>query len=114
KGCGRSASSGSDRDEEDAEEERHMICPNCHECPFEKGVCERLANRGRRFFLLGALALPVAVKITRVAPIVAPKAKVSTMTIKLNGGEWMWSYADDGYQRDGHIIQVESSFAVAT
>lgn len=49
-----------------------MTCPVCQRCPFAKGVCEDRVNRGRRFFLVGALALPVALKIERVAPIVTP------------------------------------------
>jgi hypothetical protein len=32
------------------------------------GVCEDRVNRGRRYFLLGALALPVARKIELAAP----------------------------------------------
>jgi hypothetical protein len=47
-------------------------CPNCRECDFPKGVCERLANRGRRFFLMGALAVPLAHKIERVAKAIVP------------------------------------------
>lgn len=50
-----------------------MKCPRCGECPFPKGVCERVASRGRRFFLMGALALPVAVAIERIKPIVEPE-----------------------------------------
>lgn len=49
-----------------------MICPICNRCPFDKGVCEDRLNRGRRFFLMGALALPVARKLEALAPIVAP------------------------------------------
>lgn len=48
-----------------------MICPVCHRCPFDRGVCEDRVNRGRRFFLMGALALPVARKLEALAPIVA-------------------------------------------
>ncbi len=42
-------------------------CPACKRCPFVNGVCEDRANRGRRFFLMGALALPVARQIEVVA-----------------------------------------------
>lgn len=49
-----------------------MRCPVCHRCPFDKGVCEDRVNRGRRFFLMGALALPVARKLEALAPILAP------------------------------------------
>jgi hypothetical protein len=38
-------------------------CPVCRRCPFAGGVCEDRANRSRRFFLMGALALPVAARI---------------------------------------------------
>lgn len=55
-----------------------MKCPRCGECPFPKGVCERVASRGRRFFLMGALALPVAVAIERIKPIVAPVTETTT------------------------------------
>lgn len=53
-----------------------MKCPRCGECPYPNGVCERVASRGRRFFLMGALALPVALAIERVKPIVAPQDTV--------------------------------------
>ncbi len=43
------------------------LCPVCKRCSFENGVCEDRVNRGRRFFLVGALALPVARKIESVA-----------------------------------------------
>ncbi len=47
------------------------LCPVCRSCPFANGVCEDRANRGRRFFLMGALALPVARKIeTMVSKVV--------------------------------------------
>lgn len=49
-----------------------MICPVCQRCPFVNGVCEDRVNRGRRFFLMGALILPVARKLEALAPIVAP------------------------------------------
>lgn len=44
-----------------------MICPICKRCPFQGGVCEDRVNRGRRFFLVGALALPVARRL-EIAP----------------------------------------------
>ena len=43
-------------------------CLVCKRCPFVNGVCEDRANRGRRFFLMGALALPVARKIETMVP----------------------------------------------
>lgn len=56
-------------------------CPNCHDCDFPKGVCERLANRGRRFFLIGALAVPLAHEIARVAEKLIAPAPQSTITV---------------------------------
>lgn len=59
-------------------------CPVCHRCPFAGGVCEDRVNRGRRFFLMGALALPVARKIELAAapfvaapPLVVPRYLVT-------------------------------------
>jgi len=53
-----------------------MWCPACGECGFEGGRCAERVSRGRRFFLMGALALPVARKIEVVAGIIAPAAPV--------------------------------------
>lgn len=57
-----------------------MTCPLCKECPFSKGVCEQRITRGRRFFLMGALALPVARKIERIAQLVVPKYEAPKLT----------------------------------
>jgi len=54
-------------------------CPACGECGFDGGRCTERVSRGRRFFLVGALALPVARKIEVVAGIVAPVADVFTL-----------------------------------
>jgi len=56
-------------------------CPRCGECPFPGGVCEQRVNRGRRFFLMGALALPVARQVEAVAALVAPPAIVTSVTV---------------------------------
>lgn len=60
----------------------HTICPVCKRCPFSNGVCEDRANRSRRYFLMGALVLPVAAKIERV---VRPRV-VEPMTIQIGDG----------------------------
>jgi len=94
-----------------------MRCPNCHECPFERGVCGRLANRGRRFFLMGALALPVAAKIERAVPKLPYEKPALKYLGKINVNGRVWTYADDGYQRDGRLITVDikaAEWAVAT
>lgn len=50
------------------------VCPRCGRCPFAGGVCEERVSHGRRFFLMGALALPAAATIARLSPVVpAPK-----------------------------------------
>jgi len=49
------------------------LCSRCGRCPAPNGECEEKISRGRRFFLLGALALPVAAKVERVAALVAPE-----------------------------------------
>ena len=61
-----------------------MICPVCEydaESPLSLTLhierahpARERVNRGRRFFLVGALALPVARKLESLAPIVAPPA----------------------------------------
>lgn len=88
-----------------------MKCPNCHECPFERGVCERLANRGRRFFLMGALALPVAAKIVRVAPIggATPKFSISTARIEVNGRTWSWQIDEPPPQEGFEALKMSFS-----
>lgn len=63
-------------------------CPACGRCPFAGGVCEDRVNRGRRFFLLGALALPVARKVEVVAGVVAPAVRV------IDAGFISWSRFD--------------------
>ena len=89
-----------------------MTCPVCRRCPFEKGVCEDRVNRGRRFFLVGALALPVARTIARVAPplvglpvapvIAGPTVTIGyqtklyaalrdTWAIAAQNGAWVWT-----------------------
>jgi len=66
-------------------------CPNCHDCDFPRGVCERLANRGRRFFLMGALAVPLAHKISRVAEkLIVPPTPEQTITIQYSGGKLVY------------------------
>lgn len=53
------------------------------------GVCEEKISRGRRFFMLGALALPVAAQIARVAEILKPPEMTSQ--IEFNGENWIWN-----------------------
>ena len=92
-----------------------MRCPNCHDCAFERGVCERLANRGRRFFLMGALALPVAAKIERIAPIVAPKLAAlptSSMNVILDGKIIAWLTAPMAVSYALNVAWHEKSFPV--
>ena len=85
----------------------NVICPLCKECPFTKGVCEQRILRGRRFFLMGALALPAAVQIARVAPLITPVYEAPKLTrlpmrfhmstIKLvlrDGSEVTYAYPD--------------------
>ena len=50
------------------------LCPVCKKCPFAGGVCEDRVNRGRRFFLMGALAVPIARKIEDVGKLIVPAA----------------------------------------
>ena len=69
-----------------------MICPVCNRCPFEKGVCEDRVNRGRRFFLMGALALPVARKLEALAPVAA--SQVGMMVPMPPAGYWRLSMPD--------------------
>lgn len=64
-------------------------CPKCGQCPFVDGVCEQKIARGRRFFLLGALALPVAAKIESLGKLVKPAYE--TPTIEYLGNIWTWS-----------------------
>lgn len=59
------------------------------------GVCEEKVSRGRRFFLLGALALPVAAKIERIGRIVAPPPEYTMLggpgSIQVGDSLWVWS-----------------------
>lgn len=59
-----------------------MTCPNCG---------ERIA-RGRRFFLMGALALPAAAALARVVPKLPYEAPKLTKIgrIVINGQEWTY------------------------
>lgn len=90
-------------------------CPNCHECDFPRGVCERVTNRGRRFFLMGALALPVARQIERVAAIV-PTYEAPTITpvgrINVNGQEWTWDATSKNHTWSFYAI--DGAFRIAT
>lgn len=54
-----------------------MTCPNCGKCPYLEGQCVERIAKGRRYFLMGALALPLAHKIERLAPIITPKLVAS-------------------------------------
>ena len=71
-------------------------CRICRQCACRKchpAICEGV-NRSRRFFLLGALALPVAPKAL-AAPVVKPVTYyVSTYVIHtLIKGSPEWPYA---------------------
>lgn len=88
-------------------------CPSCGECPFEKGVCEKLANRGRRFFLMGALAVPIAAKIEALAPIVQPARTVSAV-LRIGNQEWVYEKPMIWRLDGNHTRIVEAQFALAT
>ncbi len=74
-------------------------CDSC--CRFHpEGPCEEV-NRGRRFFLLGALAAPVLAKL----PPVPPSAIVYMDTdsfVTVNGVPWTWR--DTQKLREGGLI----------
>jgi hypothetical protein len=53
---------------------------HCRRCPFVNGVCEDRVNRGRGFFLVGALALPVARKIELAAPVARAAENIGVST----------------------------------
>lgn len=67
-------------------------CPHCGECPFPNNVCEERLSRGRRFFLMGALAVPLACKIESFAPkIVEPKlVELPQSSITIDGMKWLY------------------------
>ncbi len=89
-------------------------CPACERCPFTNGVCEDRANRGRRFFLMGALALPVARKIEVVAAKIAAPRDVYPVTVVT------WKRFDFGGPLEIEVglgvsvWSLPSEFAVAT
>ncbi len=66
-------------------------CPDCNRCPCSDchpvGACERVA-RGRRFFLLGALALPVVQKIGEFAPKIVLAAPETTLRFAAKSFSW--------------------------
>lgn len=91
-----------------------ILCPHC-----EKSLCAcEQVHRGRRFFLMGALALPIARKIESVAAIIKPPYEPPKITwlgrVSINGQECT-------YERlftDGKLQYLEGTlkmnFAVAT
>lgn len=82
---------------------KRTTCPRCGQCPFVDGVCEEKVSRGRRFFLLGALALPVAAQIARVAKLVPPV--LPPMTIEYRDHVWVWS----GAIKIGDLLSIRES-----
>lgn len=76
-----------------------MKCPRCGECPYPAGVCERVASRGRRFFLMGALALPVAVAIERIKPIVAPVTETTQYVYSAESIVVYAAYIDERFRK---------------
>ena len=87
-----------------------MKCPGCGECDFLKGVCERLANRGRRFFLMGVLVVPLAHKIARVTEKLVVPAPKQTVTIIVDDKRLVYE-ASQLTRRHDWIL---SEWAVAT
>lgn len=76
-------------------------------------MCERLANRGRRFFLMGALALPVAHKIAQVAEKLIVPAPQQVITLRYSEYEFRWVAAVN--EKDDYVqLPWSSEFAVAT
>lgn len=89
-----------------------LVCPRCER--RHDGECE-VIHRGRRFFFLGALALPVAARIHQMAKVIIPpeqlawisgsyqgrydarhyqaKISISTEAVK---DKWIWFSLDGG------------------
>lgn len=58
-----------------------LVCPRCERSLSLDHECERI-HRGRRYFFLGALALPLAAKVAPLVP------KPMTMEIATISGRW--------------------------
>ena len=67
-----------------------MICPLCGDCEMPKGKCERDVQRGRRWFLMGALALPVAAKLPKLFswPFTEPMGPPQTMYVNAGAARY--------------------------
>ena len=90
-----------------------MICPICHRCPYVKGVCEDRVNRGRRYFLMGALALPVARKLEALAP--APAAALHMNEIYRYDGAGRWVRTGEILPGVAHVsFSLDTGWALAT
>ena len=63
-------------------------CPNCGRCPYLEGQCIERVSKGRRFFLMGALALPVAHTLSRAAAIVQPQYETPTLERVFTAANW--------------------------
>lgn len=83
-----------------------MTCPVCNRCPFERGVCEDHVNRGRRYFLVGALALPVARKLEALAPVASQVGMAVPMP---PAGYWRISMPD-GRMYELHNMATNTQF----
>ena len=87
---------------------KRTICPRCGECPFSGGVCEEKVSRGRRFFMLGALALPVAAQIARVAAVIAPPLPETSVTLENTSGSAVYLWTGQTIQ-PGDLLVISSS-----